>query len=50
LVSEYAIIHGRLALEDDERQKMAENKTKPTELSVVAFIDTITEPTRRADA
>jgi Domain of unknown function (DU1801) len=29
---------------------MAENKTKPTELSVAAFIDTITEPTRRADA
>src|SRR5450755_4808210 len=29
---------------------MAENKTKPTELSVAAFIDTITDPTRRADA
>ena len=29
---------------------MAENKTKPTTLSVVAFIDTLTDPARRADA
>ena len=29
---------------------MAENKTKPTKLSVAAFIDAITDPTRRADA
>jgi len=29
---------------------MAENKTKPTELSVAAFIDTLTDPARRADA
>ena len=29
---------------------MAENKTKPTELSVAAFIDAVTDPTRRADA
>jgi hypothetical protein len=29
---------------------MAENKTKPTELSVAAFIDSITDPARRADA
>jgi len=29
---------------------MAENKTKPTELSTAAFIDTITDETRRADA
>src|ERR1700730_2317017 len=29
---------------------MAENKTKPTKLSVAAFIDTITEPARREDA
>jgi hypothetical protein len=29
---------------------MAENKTKPTKLSVAAFIDALPEPTRRADA
>jgi hypothetical protein len=29
---------------------MADNKTKPTELSVAAFIDAITDPTQRADA
>jgi hypothetical protein len=29
---------------------MAENKTKATELSVAAFIDTLTDPARRADA
>ena len=29
---------------------MAENKTKPTKLSVAAFIDTLTDPTKRADA
>lgn len=29
---------------------MAENKTKPTRLSVAAFIDSITDPARRADA
>jgi hypothetical protein len=29
---------------------MAENKTKPTSLSVAAFINAIADPTRRADA
>ena len=29
---------------------MAENKTKPTELSVAAFVEAITDETRRADA
>ena len=29
---------------------MADNKTKPTQLSVTAFIGGITDPTRRADA
>ena len=29
---------------------MAENKTKPTKLSVAAFINAITDPARRADA
>ncbi|MBZ5625001.1 MAG: DUF1801 domain-containing protein [Acidobacteriia bacterium] len=29
---------------------MAENKTKPTKLSVAAFIDALTDETRRADA
>ena len=29
---------------------MADNKTKPTKLSVAAFIDTLTDPARRADA
>jgi hypothetical protein len=29
---------------------MAENKTKPTKLSVAAFIKAFTDPTRRADA
>jgi hypothetical protein len=29
---------------------MAENKTKPTTLSVASFIDAITEPAQRADA
>jgi hypothetical protein len=29
---------------------MADNKTKPTKLRVAAFIDAITDPTRRADA
>jgi hypothetical protein len=29
---------------------MAEDKTKPTKLSVAAFIDGLQEPTRRADA
>ena len=29
---------------------MAENRTKPTELSVAKFIDAIPDPTRRADA
>jgi hypothetical protein len=29
---------------------MADNKTKPTKLSVAAFIDALTDPTRRADA
>src|SRR5271167_4210803 len=29
---------------------MAENKTRPTKLSVAAFIDTLKDPARRADA
>lgn len=29
---------------------MAENKTKPTTLSVTAFVDAVTDPARRADA
>ncbi len=29
---------------------MADNKTKPTKASVAAFIDSITDQTRRADA
>ena len=29
---------------------MADNKTKPTSLSVAAFLDAITDPTQRADA
>jgi hypothetical protein len=29
---------------------MADNKTKPTSLSVAAFIDALTDPTRRTDA
>jgi hypothetical protein len=29
---------------------MAENKTKPTKLSVATFIDTLPDPARRADA
>ncbi len=29
---------------------MAENKTRPTKLSVAAFINALSEPTRRADA
>ena len=29
---------------------MADNKTKPTKLSVTAFIDALGDPTRRADA
>jgi hypothetical protein len=29
---------------------MADNKTKPTKFSVAAFIDTLTDPVRRADA
>jgi hypothetical protein len=29
---------------------MSENKTKPTKLSVAAFIDALTDPSRRADA
>ncbi|HEX4605800.1 MAG TPA: DUF1801 domain-containing protein [Candidatus Angelobacter sp.] len=29
---------------------MADNKTKPTKISVAEFIDTLTDPSRRADA
>ena len=29
---------------------MAVNKTRPTEVSVAAFVDALTEPTRRSDA
>jgi hypothetical protein len=37
-------------LEKRKAAGMADNKTKPTELSVAAFIDAITDPTKRADA
>jgi hypothetical protein len=37
-------------LEKRKAAGMADYKTKPTELSVTAFIDTITDPTKRADA
>jgi hypothetical protein len=33
-----------------EIEQMAENKTKPTQLSVAAFIAAVADPTRRADA
>jgi Domain of unknown function (DU1801) len=33
-----------------EAERMADNKTKPTRLSVSAFIDAIMDPTKRADA
>jgi hypothetical protein len=36
--------------EEQEAAEMAENKTKPTKLSVAAFIDALTDPARRADA
>jgi Domain of unknown function (DU1801) len=36
--------------EEQEAAGMAENKTKPTKLSVAAFIDALTDPARRADA
>ena len=40
-----------LGLEPNKREeRMAENKTKPTQLSVTAFIDALADPTRRADA
>jgi len=35
---------------EQEAAGMAENKTKPTKVSVAAFIDTLTDPARRADA
>ncbi len=40
----------RLTLKDEKGKKMAENKTKPSKLSVAAFIDALTDPARRADA
>src|ERR1035441_9481225 len=40
-----------LGLEPNKREeRMAENKTKPTQLSVTAFIDAVADPARRADA
>src|SRR2546430_17677998 len=36
--------------EEEEAAGMAENKTKPTRLSVAAFIDALTDPARRTDA
>ena len=36
--------------EEREAAGMAESKTKPTKLSVAAFIDAVTDPARRADA
>jgi hypothetical protein len=35
---------------EKEGRRMAENKTKPTKLSVAAFIEALADPTRRADA
>ena len=35
---------------EQEAAPMAENKTKPSKLSVTSFIDTLTDPARRADA
>jgi hypothetical protein len=35
---------------EQEAAPMAENKTKPSKLSVTSFIDTLTDPERRADA
>jgi len=36
--------------EEQEAGGMAENKTKPTKLSVAAFIDALADPAKRADA
>jgi hypothetical protein len=36
--------------EEQEAARMAENKTKPTKLSVTSFIDGLTDPAKRADA
>src|SRR3984893_4569218 len=36
--------------EEQEAAGMAENNTKPTKLSVAAFINDLTDPARRADA
>lgn len=47
------IIQSRsLPLEETQgrERQMAENKTKPTKLSVAAFVNAITDPARRADA
>lgn len=35
---------------EGRQERMAENKTKPTKLSVSAFIEALADPTRRADA
>jgi len=35
---------------EQEAAAMPENKTKPTKLSVAAFIDALTDPVRKADA
>jgi hypothetical protein len=37
-------------MEDTEGGRMADNQTKPTKLSVSAFLDTLTDETRRSDA
>src|SRR5262247_424961 len=37
-------------MEDAEGGGMPENKTKPSKVSVAAFIDALTDETRRADA
>jgi hypothetical protein len=36
--------------EEQEATEMAENKTKPTKLSVAEFIDALKDPARRVDA
>ena len=39
-----------VAVSGAKGKELAHNKTKPTSLSVAAFIDAIADPTRRADA
>src|SRR5580693_696941 len=45
-----AVTRSGVAFGEDEGRKMAENKTRPTELSVAACIDAVTDQAKRADA